>query len=110
MTVVITEPEVSVVVTESESGPDLVEVVTRDQIQVLQVDVTPEVIEVSTPGPQGPPGDPTLSALVLAAGKGFINHGSNANVMRPVGFASVEWLGSVEPNFATEGDTWREVV
>lgn len=39
-------------------------------------------------------------------GKGWINHGSNANAIRPGGYASVEWFGSVAPVNAVDGDTW----
>lgn len=37
--------------------------------------------------------------------KGFVNHGTNANATRPMGFASVEWFGSVQPLNAVNGDT-----
>lgn len=37
--------------------------------------------------------------------KGFVNHGDDANVARP-DYVSVEWLGSVEPVNALDGDTW----
>ena len=38
--------------------------------------------------------------------KGFINHGATAGTARPTGFTSVEWVGSVEPTNAVNGDTW----
>ncbi len=40
------------------------------------------------------------------SGKGFVAHGSNASVARPVGWDSIEWTGSVEPVNAINGDTW----
>jgi hypothetical protein len=40
------------------------------------------------------------------SGKGHVNHSANANVARPSAYASVEWVGSVEPTNATNGDTW----
>lgn len=42
----------------------------------------------------------------LATAKGFVNHGSTAGTVRPSGYTSVEWLGSVEPTNAIDGDTW----
>lgn len=38
--------------------------------------------------------------------KGFAEHGSDANMARPTGFISIEWVGDVEPNNALDGDTW----
>jgi len=38
--------------------------------------------------------------------KGHIEHGSTAATSRPSGFTSVEWVGSVEPTNALNGDTW----
>ncbi len=46
--------------------------------------------------------DESLSANM----KGFINHADDADTVRPTGFASVEWFGSVEPSNAVDGDTW----
>lgn len=46
------------------------------------------------------------AALLLAYGKGFVNHGDVAETERPEGFASVEWFGSVEPDNWIDGDTW----
>ena len=40
------------------------------------------------------------------SGKGFVNHGATAGTARPAGYASVEWVGSVEPTNAIDGDTW----
>lgn len=54
-------------------------------------------------------GNPPISPPVLAAtGKGFVKHGSDPNVARPKGYASIEWFGSVEPKNAINGDTWIE--
>lgn len=39
-------------------------------------------------------------------GKGYVNHGSVASTARPSGYASIEWVGSVEPTNAIDGDTW----
>ena len=41
-----------------------------------------------------------------AQGKGFRNHGEEGWFARPLGFASVEWFGSAEPEHAQVGDTW----
>lgn len=38
--------------------------------------------------------------------KGFVNHGAVAGTARPTGYASIEWVGSVEPTNAIDGDTW----
>ena len=38
--------------------------------------------------------------------KGHIAHGATASTARPTGFTSVEWVGSVEPTNAVNGDTW----
>lgn len=38
--------------------------------------------------------------------KGSVIHGANAAATRPEGYASVEWIGSVEPANALSGDTW----
>lgn len=38
--------------------------------------------------------------------KGFVEHGAVAGTARPAGFASIEWIGSVEPTNAIDGDTW----
>jgi len=40
------------------------------------------------------------------ADKGYVNHGNKADTPRPAGYASVEWIGSVEPANAVDGDTW----
>jgi hypothetical protein len=45
-------------------------------------------------------------ATILASGKGFVNHGATAGTARPTGYASVEWVGSVSPDNAIDGDTW----
>lgn len=38
--------------------------------------------------------------------KGFTFHGDDPGGDRPSGYASVEWVGSVEPANALDGDTW----
>jgi hypothetical protein len=38
--------------------------------------------------------------------KGYVNHGATAGTTRPIGFTSVEWVGSVEPTNAINGDSW----
>ncbi len=38
--------------------------------------------------------------------KGHIEHGGTAGTGRPSGFTSVEWVGTVEPTNAVNGDTW----
>jgi hypothetical protein len=40
------------------------------------------------------------------ADKGYVNHGNAASTPRPAGYVSVEWIGSVEPANAVDGDTW----
>jgi hypothetical protein len=42
----------------------------------------------------------------LATAKGVIVHGDNASVARPSGYASIEWIGDVEPLNAINNDTW----
>lgn len=46
------------------------------------------------------------STVVSNNGKGYMNHGATAGTARPSGFASIEWLGSVEPTNMANGDTW----
>lgn len=46
-----------------------------------------------------------LGNQTATAGKGYVNHGSVASTARP-GYGSVEWVGSVEPTNAINGDTW----
>lgn len=49
----------------------------------------------------------TLDAKAATANaKGFVNHGATAGTARPSGYASIEWLGSVEPTNMANGDTW----
>lgn len=43
---------------------------------------------------------------LAASGKGFVNHGATAGTVRPSGYASIEWVGSVEPTNAVDGDSW----
>ncbi len=38
--------------------------------------------------------------------KGYVNHGATAGTARPSGYASIEWIGTVEPTNAINGDTW----
>lgn len=38
--------------------------------------------------------------------KAVVNHGATAGTARPSGYGSVEWIGSVEPTNAIDGDTW----
>jgi hypothetical protein len=40
------------------------------------------------------------------ADKGYVSHGNAAGTPRPPGYVSVEWIGSVEPANAVDGDTW----
>jgi hypothetical protein len=46
------------------------------------------------------------AALMASSGKGYVEHGADPDVARPVGLASVEWKGSVEPTNMTAADTW----
>ena len=48
----------------------------------------------------------TKTTYVKTNVKGHIAHGSTAATARPSGFTSVEWVGSVEPTNASNGDTW----
>lgn len=50
--------------------------------------------------------DAALPATDKAAIKAVVNHGAVAGTARPTGFGSVEWIGSVEPTNAVDGDTW----
>lgn len=55
---------------------------------------------------------PTKNAVYDALntnGKGFVNHGATASTARPVGFASVEWYGTVTPSNIATGDTFIDV-
>lgn len=38
--------------------------------------------------------------------KAVVVHGATAGTARPSGYGSVEWIGSVEPTNAINGDTW----
>lgn len=38
--------------------------------------------------------------------KAVVQHGATASTARPSGYGSVEWIGSVEPLNAIDGDTW----
>ncbi len=63
----------------------------------------------STQAAQGSAVDTRLTSLETsnaAAGKGYVNHGATAGVTRPSTFASIEWIGSVSPANAINGDTW----
>jgi hypothetical protein len=44
----------------------------------------------------------------LASGKGFVFHDATNSVARPTGYASVEWVGSVEPLNSVDNDTWLD--
>lgn len=44
-----------------------------------------------------------------AASLGYVNHGATAGTARPSGFAAVQWVGSVEPTNAIDGDLWIDV-
>jgi len=46
------------------------------------------------------------SWISSASGKGYVNHGAAAGTARPTGYVSVEWIGSVSPTNAVNGDTW----
>lgn len=41
-----------------------------------------------------------------ATSKGCVIHADDADVARPIGYGSVEWIGSVQPNNAVNNDTW----
>lgn len=42
----------------------------------------------------------------FAGAKGYVEHGADDTVARPTGYGSIEWIGSVEPLNAIDGDTW----
>lgn len=42
----------------------------------------------------------------VAASMGVVNHGSNASIARPSGYAQVIWVGSAQPTNAIAGDAW----
>lgn len=50
--------------------------------------------------------DAALPATDKTSIKAVVNHGAVAGTARPTGFGSVEWIGSVEPTNAVDGDTW----
>lgn len=56
-------------------------------------------------GAQGDTADAVDTALG-ANGKGVVQHGATAGTARPTAFAFIEWVGSVEPTNAIDGDTW----
>lgn len=66
------------------------------------------VTSSTAPGPRGATGPQGESgaAILAVSGKGFINHGTVADVARPTDYASVEWYGSAQPVNAVIGDTW----
>lgn len=37
---------------------------------------------------------------------GYVAHGATASAARPAGYVTVQWVGSVEPANAVNGDTW----
>ena len=43
---------------------------------------------------------------IAAGAVGFVNHGAIAGTARPTGYGSIEWVGSVEPTNAVNGDIW----
>jgi hypothetical protein len=76
--------------------------------------VGPDIVDDTVYGPgwdadavHAPSKNAVYDALVTN-GKGWVNHGSTAGTTRPVGFASVEWYGTVEPSNAITGDTWND--
>ena len=50
--------------------------------------------------------DASGNAAWADVAKGYVNHGATASTARPAGYTSVEWIGSVEPTNAINGDTW----
>ena len=45
-------------------------------------------------------------AVIIANGLGIVEHGSTAETPRPDGFAVIQWVGSVTPTNAADGDLW----
>ncbi len=57
--------------------------------------------------------NPALTSLIKQlriqceeSGVGFVNHVDDDAVARPSGWASVMWVGSVDPVESIDGDTW----
>lgn len=48
----------------------------------------------------------TVSSKLSTNGMGVVVHGANASTARPVGFAQVTWIGTVEPTNAVTNDIW----
>lgn len=46
------------------------------------------------------------ASTIAAHKKGSVVHADDADYPRPIGYATVEWIGSVSPNNAAEYDTW----
>lgn len=46
------------------------------------------------------------SKAPAVAAKGVVAHGADGDAVRPAGYASIEWIGSVEPLAMIDGDTW----
>jgi hypothetical protein len=61
-----------------------------------------KVIRLKT-GPEGPrgPAGPPLDTMV-----GFVAHGDNPDVQRPLTYASVLWIGTQEPTNSIDNDIW----
>ncbi|MEX0668128.1 MAG: hypothetical protein WD061_00090 [Candidatus Saccharimonadales bacterium] len=53
-------------------------------------------------------GNTTYSAIGATLAR--VNHGTDPSVPRPIGYAAVQWYGSVEPNNWVNGDEWIEGV
>jgi hypothetical protein len=71
--------------------------------------VSSQVYHDSTLSGTGSQADP-LKVIFRETAKGFVNHGTDDTVVRPAGYASVEWYGSVEPTNMAVGDTWIKTI
>lgn len=52
-------------------------------------------------------GDVVWSEAIASNTLGYVNHGTNANIARPIGYASILWVGTVQPNNWISGDIWE---
>lgn len=52
---------------------------------------------------------PNIDRAVPPEVMGYVNHGATADTDRPVGYAAVLWIGTVEPTNAIDGDVWIDV-
>lgn len=49
-----------------------------------------------------------LGSTLSASGMGVVEHGAVASTARPTGWHRVNWIGTVEPTNAVNGDVWDD--